>query len=99
MNSKVKIVLNRANVRKQLLQSSEMQQIVNNYAFSAQAKLGDGYEVSYRKGKNRVNAQIRAVNMKSINAASKRSPLEFLGISLPTSRENVCPILCIRMMT
>lgn len=75
MNSKVKIVLNRANVRKQLLQSSEMQQIVNNYAYSAQSKLGDGYEVSYRKGKNRVNAQIKAVNMKSIEENSRENTI------------------------
>lgn len=75
MSSKVKIVLNRANVRKQLLQSSEMQQMVNNFAYSAQAKLGDGYEVSYRKGKNRVNAQIRAVNMKSIDENSRENTI------------------------
>ena len=75
MNSKVKIVLNRANVRKQLIQSSEMQQIVNNYAYSAQSKLGDGSEVSYRKGKNRVNAQIRAVNMKSIEENSRETTI------------------------
>lgn len=75
MNSKVKIVLNRANARKQLLQSSEMQQIVNNYAYIAQSKLGDGYEVSYRKGKNRVNAQIKAVNMKSIEENSRENTI------------------------
>ena len=75
MNSKVKIVLNRANVRKQLLQSSEMQQIVNNYAYRAQSKLGDGYEVSYRKGENRVNAQIKAVNMKSIEENSRENTI------------------------
>lgn len=75
MNSKVKIVLNRANVRKQLLQSSEMQQIVNNYAYKAQSKLGDGYEASYRKGKNRVNAQIKAVNMKSIEENSRENTI------------------------
>lgn len=60
----VKIKLNRTGV-KSLLKSEEMMQICKDCAHSAQAKLGDGYEVSYRVGKNRVNAQIKAVSLKA----------------------------------
>lgn len=60
-----KIKLNRGGVR-QLLRSEEMQQICNDFAFEAKAKLGDGYDVTYRRGKNRVNASIGAVGADAI---------------------------------
>lgn len=57
--SKMKVKLNRSGVRS-LLRSSEMLQICKDYAYSAQSRLGDGYEVTYMTGTNRVNAQIAA---------------------------------------
>ena len=59
-----KIELNRKGVR-ELLQSAEMMDVCKEYAYKAKAKLGDGYEVSYQKGKNRVNASIAAVSRKA----------------------------------
>ena len=56
-----KIELNRKGVR-ELLQSAEMMDVCKEYAYKAKAKLGDGYEVSYQKGKNRVTASMAAVN-------------------------------------
>lgn len=55
----VKIKLNKAGVR-ELLKSDEMMQICKDHAYSAQSKLGDGYKVTYHKGKRRVNASICA---------------------------------------
>lgn len=62
--TKVEVKLNRAGVR-QLLKSQEMMNICTKHAFSAKSKLGDGYEVTYRTGKNRVNASIAAVTPKA----------------------------------
>ena len=59
-----KIELNRKGVR-ELLQSAEMMDVCKEYAYKAKAKLGGGYEVSYQKGKNRVNASIAAVSRKA----------------------------------
>lgn len=60
MNDVVKLKLNRSGVKK-LLRSQEMMNICTEYAFSAQARLGDGYEVTYRTGKNRAIASVAAV--------------------------------------
>lgn len=57
--AKVKFQLNRSGVR-ELLKSSEMQSICLNYANSALARLGPGYEVNSHSGRNRVNAEVRA---------------------------------------
>lgn len=59
--SKVRIVLDREGVR-ELLLSNEAQALCKEYAYRAAAQLGDGYEVSYRKGTNRVNAEVAAVS-------------------------------------
>lgn len=59
--SDIKIKLIKSGVRK-LLRSDDMQSAVNSLAFRAQIRLGDGYEVTYRKGKNRVNAEVAAVS-------------------------------------
>lgn len=59
-----KVELNRRGAR-ELLQSPEMMEVCKEYAYRARAKLGDGYEVSYQKGKNRVNASIAAVSRKA----------------------------------
>lgn len=59
--SDIKIKLIKSGVRK-LLRSDDMQSAVNSLAYRAQNRLGDGYEVTYRKGKNRVNAEVAAVS-------------------------------------
>ena len=59
--SDIKIKLIKSGVRK-LLRSDDMQSAVNSLAFRAPSRLGDGYEVTYRKGKNRVNAEVAAVS-------------------------------------
>lgn len=59
--SDVKVVLNRSGVR-ELLKSEEMMQICKGYAETARGRLGDGYEVTCHVGKNRVNAEIKAVS-------------------------------------
>lgn len=56
----VDLKLNKRGV-KELLKSQEMMNICTKYAYRAQAKLGDGYEVTYRTGKNRVIASVAAV--------------------------------------
>ena len=60
----VRVELNREGVR-ELLRSDEMKEICESYANNAQARLGNGYEVSSMVGKNRVNAQIKAVSYKA----------------------------------
>ena len=45
---------------KSLLRSPEMMNVCKEYADNAQARLGDGYEVTTYTGKTRVNAQIAA---------------------------------------
>ena len=63
--SKAKFKLNRKGVR-QLLRSEECMQMCKKYAYSVQSRLGDGYEVTYRTGKNRVNAEVAAVSNKAL---------------------------------
>ncbi len=58
--SNVKVKLNRSEVKK-LLKSQEIMNICTQHAFAAKNRLGEGYEVTYRTGKNRVNASIMAV--------------------------------------
>jgi hypothetical protein len=55
----VKFKLNKQGV-KELMKSPEMMQIVTEYANNALGRLGEGYEVNTRTGRNRVNAEIRA---------------------------------------
>ncbi len=57
--SKVKFVLNRAGVR-QLMQSEEMQAILNEKATKALNRLGGGYKSDIYVGKNRANAMVYA---------------------------------------
>jgi len=57
--AKVKIVLNRSGVRA-LLRSDESEAFCQALAQKAANSLGEGYEVSSYKGKNRVNASVRA---------------------------------------
>ena len=57
--SKFKFVLNRAGVR-QLMQSEEMQVILNEKATKALNRLGGGYKSDIYIGKNRANAMVYA---------------------------------------
>ena len=57
--AKTTLKLNRAGVRA-LLRSDEAESICRSFAQKAAGSLGEGYEVSSYKGKNRVNASVRA---------------------------------------
>ena len=65
MSSRItKFKLSSAGVRS-LLKSAEAQALVKSYADEIVQTLGDGYEVTTRKGKFRANAEIRAVTRKA----------------------------------
>ena len=68
--SKLRVELNRAGVR-ELMRSDAMLQICSQHANATAGSLGDGYEVTTRVGKNRVNAEVAAVT-----AAARRENLE-----------------------
>lgn len=74
MGKKVKVTLNRSGVR-QLLKSEEMLQTCKDHAYMAQARLGAGYEVTYRKGKNRANASVAAVSSEAIRENKKHNTI------------------------
>lgn len=59
--SNVRFELNRSGVR-ELLRSPEAMKLMQHIAYSARSRLGDGYKVTYRTGKNRVNASVAAVS-------------------------------------
>ena len=59
-----KLKLRRKGIREMLL-SDEILEVCVKYAEQKGACLGDGYEVSRYKGKNRVNASVRAVSQKA----------------------------------
>lgn len=60
MSKNLRVELNRAGVR-ELLRSEEMMAECKKYADAALGRLGDGYEVTTRVGRNRVNAEVAAV--------------------------------------
>lgn len=70
----LKIVLNRRAVR-QLLRSQEMMNICTQQAFAAKNRLGDGYAVTYRTGKNRVNASIAAKTPEAVKEQLKHNTI------------------------
>lgn len=74
MGSYLKVKLVRKGVR-ELLRSKEMLDICKDYAYSAQSRLGDGYEVTYMTGKNRVNAEIAAVSQSAIKENSESNTI------------------------
>lgn len=65
-----KLKLRKEGVREMLL-SDEILEVCVKYAEQKGAGLGDGYEISKYKGKNRVNASVRAKSEKA-----KRDVLE-----------------------
>lgn len=76
--AKMKLELNKQGVR-ELLRSDEMMAVCQKYAYRAQGRLGEGYNVNYRKGRNRVNAEILAVTAKARQEANENSILKALG--------------------
>ena len=74
MADNLKVVLNRSGVR-ELLRSQEMMNVCTHLAYEAKSKLGDGYEVSYRTGKNRVNASIAAVSPEAIKENKRKNTI------------------------
>ncbi|MEG0906578.1 MAG: hypothetical protein RSA49_05210 [Anaerovoracaceae bacterium] len=72
--SKVKVVLNKAEVR-QMLRSNEMESICLAEANKVKAKAGEGYEVNTRKGKTRVNAMCYAKTYEAMNSNRKHNTL------------------------
>lgn len=56
--------LDRAGVRS-LMKSDDMQAVVKEYADEALGRLGSGYAVDVKKGKNRVNAAVYAESSKA----------------------------------
>lgn len=71
---KMTVKLKRAGVRR-LLRSQEMMNICTKYAFSAQNRLGDGYEVLYRTDKTRVVASIAAATPEAIRDNAKNNTI------------------------
>lgn len=57
--SKVKFELDKGGVR-DLLRSQEVLSVCKDYAESARARAGEGYEVTTFVGRNRVNASVHA---------------------------------------
>ena len=57
--AKFKFELNRAGVR-ELMLSKEMEAGLESLGANALARLGDGYSVNTRRGRNRVNVEVKA---------------------------------------
>ena len=60
----VRFVLNRAGVRA-LLKSHEVMAVCKEHADATRSNLGDGYTVTTRTGKSRVNAEVAAYTQKA----------------------------------
>ena len=60
----VRFVLNRSGVRA-LLKSPEVMAVCKEHADATRSNLGDGYAVTTRTGKTRVNAEVAAYTQKA----------------------------------
>lgn len=60
----VRLVLNRSGVRA-LLKSPEVMAVCKEHADATRSNLGDGYAVTTRTGKTRVNAEVAAYTQKA----------------------------------
>ena len=60
----VRFVLNSAGVRA-LLKSHEVMEVCKEHADATRSNLGDGYTVTTRTGKTRVNAEVAAYTQKA----------------------------------
>lgn len=69
-----KFELNKSGVR-ELLLSDEMQKACSNYTNKALSNLGEGYEVTDHKGKNRVNSEIAAVSYQARKENSENNTI------------------------
>lgn len=74
MADRLKFELNRAGVR-ELMTSPEMMAICKEKADTALSRLGAGYEVTTHTGKNRVNAEVRAVTYKARKENSQNNTI------------------------
>lgn len=72
--SKNKFVVDKAGVREMLL-SDEMQAVVDEYGSAALQRLGPGYSMNSRKGKNRVNCEVTADTVKAARENLKNNTL------------------------
>ncbi|MBR6473421.1 MAG: hypothetical protein IKS99_06855 [Firmicutes bacterium] len=62
--SKVRFELNKKGVR-ELLQSQDMQKVIDRYAYQVQSRAGDGYEVESYTGFDRAHAIVYAATAKA----------------------------------
>lgn len=60
----VRFTLNRSGVR-ELLKSQEVMSVCKEHADATRSNLGDGYTVTTRTGKTRVNAEVAATTQKA----------------------------------
>lgn len=74
MSKVVEFELNKQGVR-ELMQSSEMQSILNEYAKRASEIAGEGFETDSLVGKNRANASIIAKTYQAKKKNSKENTL------------------------
>lgn len=72
--SDFKFELNREGVH-ELLTSTEMMNICKGYADKAKSQLGEGYVVTTKTGKNRVNASVAAETYKARRDNSKNNTI------------------------
>ena len=73
--AKVKVMLNRAEIRKQILNGDSTMQYLTELAEDIQGRCGDGYEVSSQKGKTRCNARISTENYRAMRDNYKNNTL------------------------
>lgn len=64
--AKVRIELNEAGVRDELLKSPQIQAVCMGYANRIQAKCGAGYSINTHTGPNRVNVMVYAETKEAI---------------------------------
>lgn len=74
MAKAVKFKLNRSGVS-ELLKSQEMMNICKSYADRALGSLGEGYTVTTRTGKTRVNAEVAATSFKARRENSQNNTI------------------------
>lgn len=72
--SKIEVKLSSAGVRK-LLKSPEMENGLSQIAFSAAARLGEGYEATYYTAETRAVAQVTAVSQEAIRETTDTNSL------------------------
>lgn len=74
MAEKVKFELNKAGVA-ELMKSSEMVSVMNEYANSALSRLGNGFGTSVHIGKTRANVQVEAETIEARNSNRKHNSI------------------------